>query len=166
MTVRLWTRRRRVPAHWAGLAAGAAGTTALNAVTYLDMALFARPSSTTPEDTVRKAEDLAGVSLSREGSDSEQAGNRRSGIGALLGIAAGLGTGAAYALAHPALRRLSLPVRGLAAGLAANVGSTAPMTVLGVTDPRRWPASSWVQDLIPHLTYGLVTAAVYEALRG
>ena len=162
MTVRLWTRRRRTPAVWAGLAAGAAGTTALNAVTYLDMAVLGRPTSTTPEDTVAKAEGLAGISL---GEDQETAGNRRSGIGALLGIGAGLGTGVAYALAHPALRGLPPPVRGVVAGLAATVGSTAPMTALGVTDPRTWPASSWLRDLVPHLAYGLVTAAVYEALR-
>lgn len=36
-----------------GLAAGAAGTTALNAVTYLDMALRGRPASTTPEEIGR-----------------------------------------------------------------------------------------------------------------
>jgi hypothetical protein len=38
---------------WAGLlsgaAAGAAGTTALNVITYLDIALRGRPTSTTPE---------------------------------------------------------------------------------------------------------------------
>lgn len=67
----------------AGLAAGAAGTTALNAVTYLDMALSARPASSTPEDTVGKAEDAVGMSLSSWGPDSEAASNRRSGNGAL-----------------------------------------------------------------------------------
>jgi hypothetical protein len=50
-----------------GLAAGAAGTTALNAVTYLDMVVRARPASTTPEDTVRKIEQLIGVRLSKKG---------------------------------------------------------------------------------------------------
>ncbi len=35
----------------AGVAAGAAGTTALNAVTYLDMATRARPAGSTPDDT-------------------------------------------------------------------------------------------------------------------
>ena len=51
---------------------------------------------------------------------------------------------------------------GLAAGAA---GTTGPMALLGVTDPRRWPASSWVSDLVPHLAYGLVTAAVWELAR-
>jgi hypothetical protein len=36
------------------------------------------------------------------------------------------------------------------------------MVVLGITDPRDWPASSWVSDLVPHLAYGFVTAAVWE----
>jgi len=39
-----------------------------------------------------------------------------------------------------------------------------PMTVLGVTDPRTWPASSWAADLTPHLAYGVVTAATMSAL--
>jgi hypothetical protein len=149
----------------AGLAAGAAGTTAINAVTYLDMALTARPPSTAPEDSVGKAEALVGVALSKKGRDSEEAANRRSGLGGLLGIAAGLGTGVAYALAQPAMHALPLPVRGVVAGLTADIGTTAPMTALGVTDPRTWPASSWARDVVPHLVYGLVTAAVYEALR-
>jgi hypothetical protein len=42
------------PLHLAllGAATGAAGTTALNAVTYLDMAVRGRPSSSTPEKTM------------------------------------------------------------------------------------------------------------------
>jgi hypothetical protein len=39
----------------------------------------------------------------------------------------------------------------LAAGLGANVGSVAPMTALGVDDPRSRSASSWLSDLVPHL---------------
>lgn len=54
---------------------------------------------------------------------------------------------------------------GLGAGVVANVGTTGPMAVFGITDPRTWPGSSWVSDLVPHLTYGLATAAVWELLR-
>jgi hypothetical protein len=39
-------------------------------------------------------------------------------------------------------------------------GSNAPMTVLGITDPRTWSAADWVSDVVPHLAYGVVTAAV------
>jgi hypothetical protein len=48
--------------------------------------------------------------------------------------------------------------------LGALAGSNGPMTVLGVTDPRTWPASSWVADIVPHLAYGVVTAAVRDSL--
>lgn len=146
----------------AGVAAGAAGTTALNIATYLDMVVRARPASSTPEDTVRRAEELAHLRLSADGPDSDDAGARRSGIGALLGIAAGLGVGALYGLVRPRVRRAPLGLLGVGAGLAANVGTTAPMAALGITDPREWPASSWVSDLLPHLAYGFATAAVWE----
>ncbi|OZM77175.1 hypothetical protein [Pseudonocardia sp. MH-G8] len=146
----------------AGLAAGAAGTTALNLVTYLDMVVRARPSSSTPEETVRKTEELAHSTLSSEGPDSQSASNRRSGLGALMGIAAGLCTGLAYGLVRPRLDGVPLPVLGIGAGLAANVGTSGPMAALGISDPRSWSASSWVSDLIPHLAFGLTTAAVWE----
>jgi hypothetical protein len=146
----------------AGIAAGAAGTTALNAVTYLDMAARARPASSTPDATVRKAQELTGIDL---GESTEDVENRRSALGALLGIASGLATGALYGLLRPRLRQVPLGVLGIGAGLAANVGTTGPMAALGVTDPRTWPADSWVSDLVPHLAYGLATAAVFESFR-
>jgi hypothetical protein len=149
---------------FAGLAAGAAGTTALNTVTYLDMVVRARPASSTPEDTVQRVEEQTGVSLSSQGSGAEAAANRRSGLGALLGIAAGLGVGALYGVLRPRLRGLPLAVLGTGAGLAANVGTTAPMALLGVTNPPQWSAGSWVSDLVPHLAYGITTAAVWEQL--
>ncbi|MCP9968873.1 hypothetical protein LUX57_29930 [Actinomadura madurae] len=45
------------------------------------------------------------------------------------------------------------------------LGSSAPMTLLGLTDPREWTASDWAADVIPHLAYGAVAAGVYDALR-
>lgn len=50
-----------------GAAARAAGTTALNAVTYLDMAVRGRPSSSTPEDTVEKLSALVHVGVPGDG---------------------------------------------------------------------------------------------------
>lgn len=147
-----------------GMAAGAAGTTVLNGVTYLDMAARGRPASTTPEETVRRIEETAEFSLDRQGSESEQAGNRRAGLGALLGIAAGVGTGAVYGLLRPRLPRVPLALMGLAAGAGANAGTVVPMTALGVTDPRAWPGSSWAMDIVPHLAYGLATAAVFDSI--
>ncbi len=42
-------------------------------------------------------------------------------------------------------------------------GSDDPAAALGVTDPTKWSAASWVSDVVGHLTYGLVTAAVYDS---
>lgn len=147
-----------------GIAAGAAGTTALNVVGYLDMAVRARPASSTPAETVRRTEQLLGVTLSGKDRNSDHAANRRSAAGALLGIASGLGVGAVYGLVAPRLGRAPLILLGVGAGAAANVGTTGPMAVLGVTDPRTWPVSSWISDLVPHLAYGLVTAAVWDLM--
>ncbi|MFD0904841.1 hypothetical protein [Actinomadura sediminis] len=143
-----------------GLVAGAAGTSALNVVTYLDMAVRARPASSTPEQSVEKMADLAGVGLGPE----EQAENRKAGLGPLLGY----GTGAGAALLYGLLagrRRVPPPVAVAALTGLAMAGSSAPMTALGLTDPRTWSASDWLMDAVPHLAYGAVAAGVYAALR-
>ena len=148
-----------------GVLAGAAATTALNVVTYLDMVLRARPASSTPEDTVRKIENVTHLPLSADGPDSEAAANRREGLGALLGIATGLGVGAVYGLVRSRLGRdVPLPLLALGAGLLANVGSVAPIAAMGVSDPRTWSAADWISDLVPHLAYGAVIALVFERL--
>lgn len=146
-----------------GIAAGAAGTTALNTATYVDMVLRARPASTTPQQTVRRTEDLTNVPLSAEGPDSESADNRRTALGALMGIGVGLGTGAVYAWLRSRVR-IPVPLGGVLAAAVANIGSTAPMTVLGVTNPRSWSTESWLSDIVPHLCYGLTTTAAYERM--
>jgi len=148
----------------AGLAAGAAGTTALNTVSHLDMLVCARPASTTPEETARRAEEALHLSLAAEGPDSDAAANRRTALGALLGIAAGLATGVAYGLVRPRLGRAPLAVLGAGAGLVANVGTTGPMVPLGVTDPRTWPARSWLSNFLPHLAHGLATTGSFELM--
>jgi hypothetical protein len=33
-----------------------------------------------------------------------------------------------------------------------------------VTDLRTWSATDWLSDAVPHLAYGLVTAAVVQGL--
>jgi hypothetical protein len=43
-------------------------------------------------------------------------------------------------------------------------GANGPMTALGITDPRRWSPAAWISDVVPHLAYGLVTAAVARGL--
>lgn len=143
-----------------GLVAGAAGTTALNVVTYLDMAVRGRPASSTPERSVEMMADAAGVDLG----EGEEAENRKAGLGPMLGFGTGLGTGAVYGLITGG-RRIPKPFgTALLTGLAM-LGSSAPLTALGLTDPRQWSATDWAMDAVPHLAYGAVAAAVYNALR-
>lgn len=144
-----------------GLAAGGAGATALNAVTYLDMVVRGRPASTTPEQTVEKLSQATHLPVP---GDEDTRTNRISGLGPLIGILAGLGPGVVLALARAAGWKPPLPVEiGLASGLAL-VGSNGPMTALGVTDPRSWSLVAWVSDIVPHLGYGAVTVAVLRRL--
>jgi hypothetical protein len=145
----------------AGAAAGAAGTAALNAVTYVDMTVRGRPASDTPERTVEKLADSAGVAVPGEG---ETRDNRLTGLGSLSGIATGVGVGAAFGV----LRRLGLrPPTLLGAavvGLSAMAATDSSMASMGISDPRTWSAADWLADLLPHVAYGLVTYATLQAL--
>lgn len=146
-----------------GAAAGAAGTTALNTASYLDMALRGRPTSSTPEDTVEALSDTTHIPVPGSGDTRD---NRLAGLGPLTGIVAGLGVGAALGAARAAGWRPGLAQATAAATVAVEIAGNGPMTLLGVTDPRTWPATSWAADLVPHLAYGAVTAAVLDALVG
>jgi hypothetical protein len=148
----------------AGALAGAAGTSALNAMTFLDMAVRGRPASTTPQDTVERAAGTVGADIP---GDATARTHRLEGLGPLLGVAAGVAVGlaaAAVADALPPIRRLPLPMKATALGLAAMLVGNGPMTLLGITDPRTWSASSWAADVIPHVAYGAVTATTLEYL--
>jgi hypothetical protein len=143
-----------------GAAAGAAGTAALNAVTYLDMAVRGRPASSTPEDTVEKVTSAVGVHVP---GDEQTRANRLAGLGPLTGIATGVAVGVlAGLLARTG--RLSWPaLSGLIAG-GAMAGANGPMIALGITDPRTWGLAGWLSDVVPHAAYGLVTAYVADGL--
>jgi len=108
----------------AGAAGGAAGTTALNVVTYLDMAVRGRSTSSAPEDSMEALVSRAGLRIPGE-EDTRK--NRLAGLGAM----------------------------------AATDGS---MAALGVSDLRTWTRMEWLSDAVPHLAYGLATAAVAQAL--
>ncbi|GAA0396862.1 hypothetical protein GCM10009530_55560 [Microbispora corallina] len=146
----------------AGVAAGATGTTALNAITYLDMAVRGRPASGLPEKTVDTLTERLHVGLGPE----EDARNREQGLGPMLGILTGVGVGLAYGLFRHSVRRVNGPAAAAGVGLAAAVASNLPMTSLGLTDPRKWGIGGWVSDLIPHLGYGAATVAAFELMRG
>jgi hypothetical protein len=141
--------------------AGAAGSTALNAATWLDMAVRGRPASSTPEQA---AERLAGKAGMEVPGDEETRQNRLSGLGPLFGSAAGVGVGVLLGLARSAGWRPPLAVETVVAGAAVMATSDGTMTALGLTDPREWDAKTWVTDLVPHLVYGAVTALGVRAL--
>jgi len=143
-----------------GAAAGAAGTTALNAVTYLDMAGRGRAASSTPELTVEKLAEKAHVPIP---GDVETRQNRLQGLGPLTGLAAGIGIGVLTGLARAAgVRTRPLVGMGLITG-GVLVGTNGPMTVLGITDPRTWSTTDWVSDVVPHLAYGAVVKTTMDA---
>ena len=144
-----------------GAAAGAAGTTTLNVITYLDIAVRGRPTSNTPERTVEAMANLFGLTIPGSG---DVLANRISGLGALTGYAAGIGMGVILGLAYALGWRPRLLMATLIATAAALVGTNGPMTVLGVTDPRTWGVVGWISDLIPHFGYGVVTALILHCV--
>jgi hypothetical protein len=152
------------PLGWAlrGAAAGAAGTTALNAVTYLDMAVRGRPSSSTPEQTVEKLAERAHVRIP---GDEQQRTNRIEGLGPLTGLAAGVVVGVATGLARAAGFRPRPGAGILLTTVGAMIPGNGPMAVLGITDPRRWSATEWLSDVVPHLAYGVVVTTTLDAFR-
>jgi hypothetical protein len=143
-----------------GAAAGAAGTTALNAVTYVDMAVRGRPPSDTPERGVETLAAAAGVPIPGTGRRRE---SRLTGLGALAGIATGVGVGAVLGVA----RQWGWRPTGVTGGVLTTgivlVAANGPMTVLRITDPRSWSAADWLADLLPHVAYGVVTYATLAA---
>lgn len=144
-----------------GCAAGAAGTTLMNAVTYGDMAVRGRPASATPEQVV----DAVATSLGHKVPDSGGGrANRLTGLGALSGIAVGCSVGAGVSLIRRAGVRMPLWLGGVVTGVLAMAASDLPMAGLRVSDPRAWSAADWASDLLPHLVYGVVTYAAVTAL--
>jgi hypothetical protein len=145
-----------------GAAAGAAGTTALNAATYADMAWRGRPRSSAPEQTVDAIADRFGRPIPGTG---EARDNRRSGLGALSGIVTGVGIGAVVGVLRAAGLRLPVIPGAMLVGAAAMAATDSSMAALGVSDPRKWSTSDWLSDALPHLAYGAVTCATLNAMR-
>jgi hypothetical protein len=139
-----------------GLLAGTVGTALLNVVTFADMALTNRPPSTAPEQTVTTSLRRAGRSVPGD--------NRITGLGALAGIATGVGIGVAVSVARTAGIRLPGLLGGPVIGLATMAATDIPMAALGVSDPRTWTAADWTRDVVPHLAYGLGVHSTLEAL--
>jgi hypothetical protein len=155
-------RRGISVAGWAlrGAAAGAAGSTALNAVTYLDMTIRGRPTSSTPEQTVEKLAEKAHVPIP---GDEETRQNRVQGLGPITGLVAGVGVGVVVGLVRAAGYRSQPLVGTLLTTLGVLIAANGPMTVLGITDPRTWSATDWASDIVPHLAYGAVVKTTMDA---
>jgi hypothetical protein len=118
-----------------GAAAGAAASTALNAVTYLDMAVRGRGSSSTPEETVETLANKANVDIP---GDEETRQNRVQGLGPLIGTVAGVGVGMVVGLVRASGFRSQPVVGTVLSTLGIMVAANGPMAALGVTDPRTW----------------------------
>ena len=150
-----------------GAAAGAAGTTALNAATYLDMAIRGRGTSSAPQDLVERSAEKAGLDIPGSG---DVRGNRLAGLGPLLGIAVGSAVGAAAGAIRRALndrgRSIPAPLAVILIGSAAMALSDVPLKLLGISDPSDWAATDWAADAVPHLVYGTVTYATLRAADG
>jgi uncharacterized membrane protein len=143
-----------------GTAAGAAGATALDVTTQVDMALRARPGSDAPTRTVSAIADRAGVSVpGRRGERTR----RLQGLGGLAGAVTGMGVGALAGALRAAGVRLPAVVGAPLLGAGAMAASDLPMSRLGVTEPRRWSRADWVADAVPHLVYGMTTHATLTA---
>jgi hypothetical protein len=149
---------------WIGAAAGAAGTAALDIVTYADMVIRGRPASDVPTETAERLARKVGIGFGASRKEPGKAWNREEALGALLGYAAGLGVGMLYALARPLLRDIPTPVAGLGLAVAAMAAGDLPSIAAGATDPRRWGVAGWIGDIVPHLVYGIVAAEVFDAI--
>ncbi|MFG2052395.1 hypothetical protein ACGFI9_00065 [Micromonospora sp. NPDC048930] len=143
-----------------GAIAGAVGSAALNIVSYLDVAVRARPVSSTPEQTAGRLADAAHVNLGPE----QQAANRRSGVGAVLGYGIGIAAGAAFGVLA-ARRRVPLPVAVGLLGGGVMASSDGSLAVLRISNPRTWRRAEWIADIVPHLAYGMAAAATWRRLR-
>ncbi len=104
-----------------GTAAGAVGTVALNAVTYGDMVVRGRPSSSVPADLHGGLAGKVGIDLSAE-DEGPRAARRREPpkrVGGAVEVRRGLRVGTAYGLVRVGLGDVSNLRAGLVLGLAA-----------------------------------------------
>lgn len=144
-----------------GLVAGAVGTTVINAVTWLDMAVRGRPASQLPQRTVRAGLDALGLEVP---GGKAQRQHRTEAFGALSGIGAGLGVGVAASTGRAIGLRLPGPLGAVVTGLGAMAMTDLSAQALGATDVTSWSAADLASDLVPHLAYGFTTTAVLRGL--
>jgi hypothetical protein len=149
-----------------GAIAGAAGTIALDLTTYGDMLIRGRGASSVPAQVAGVLAEQVGIAPLATSSEGEKPDNRREAAGALLGYTTGVGIGVLYGVLRGQPHESASPLAGAAVGLSAMAASDLPIALTGVSDPATWSATDWLSDIIPHLVYGMVTVAVFDALRG
>ena len=145
----------------AGALAGAAGATALDAVSYGDRLLRGRPAGSSPKATVDAVADATGTEVP---GDAVTAPNRADGAGQLAGIGVGVGVGAVAGILRAHHVKVPKALSPLALGLAALALSNTVMTALHVTEPTSRTPGSVAADAVPHLAYGLVATATLHRL--
>ncbi len=145
----------------AGALAGAAGATALNAVSYTDMVLRGRPAGSSPKATVDAAAEATGTDVPGQG---DTAPNRADGAGQLAGLGVGVGLGAVAGILRIYHVKVPKALSPIALGLGAMALSDTVMTALHVTEPRSWDPATVASDALPHLAYGLVATATLHRL--
>jgi hypothetical protein len=145
-----------------GLISGAAGTVAINVVTYGDMLARGRAPSRVPERAAERLASLAGSAILT--GDGEREMHRRCAAGALLGYADGLCTGAAYGALKHTIPGLWWPVGATLLFAWTLLGAEGIATRLGATNLFEWTLTEWIEDAIPRAFFAAVTALAYEAL--
>lgn len=144
-----------------GALAGAAGVTALNAATYLDMFIRGRASSDVPSQLVEKLAQDVGTDIPGSGDERD---NRYEAAGPLSGIVAGVGVGAVSGAIHATGLKLPAFLGAPLMGIAAMVAADLPLFLTGVSDPKSWSTKDWVSDAGFHLAYGFVAHAALTSM--
>ncbi|MBV8638687.1 MAG: hypothetical protein JO322_11455 [Candidatus Eremiobacteraeota bacterium] len=139
-----------------GAIAGAVGTMALDITGYTDMAVRGRSASGLPAEVIKRFSQRAGIPIEND--------NRASAVGAIGGYMIGVAIGALYGAVRSRVPRAPLILSTIALGAAAMAAADLPATRIGATDPRTWGITGWLSDIFPHAAYGLVTAAVFDAV--
>jgi hypothetical protein len=111
-----------------------------------------------PGEAAEKIADQVDIDLG----SGDEAENRKSALGALLGYLTGLAVGLGL---FSGRRRIPTLRGGIAVGLVAMAVADLPMVKLELTDPSTWKQSDWIADIVPHVIYGVIATAVYNRQR-
>lgn len=149
-----------------GTLAGASGKVAIDITTFTDMLVRGRPASPMPAEVIRKLAQKASIEPLEKPDDeaSAQTKHRRSALGALSGFGVGLALGAVYGTIRPAMAGVPVVAAGVVLGLCAMAATDVPATTLHAAKASERTAVAWASDILAHMSYGIVTALVYDAL--